>query len=228
MRGSKAAAALAAAGALVFSAQFSAQAQAQTRVEAGTAVKSGTVGERSRSTAAKPADVARKLFKAWLSADRDAASTVAVPAAVDTLFGYAYRAPDRFDGCTGNACRFVHTSVRVPGGLNGILMVVSGTKVTRVYESRHVTVAEKAAKYFFNAWKAGDRNRGLEIASVKAVGSLFRSRYGGVGYTFQGCESERGGKRCAYSYEGGAMFMHTRRQSSGGGYWVESISYIAD
>ncbi|MEV8635076.1 hypothetical protein AB0395_25810 [Streptosporangium sp. NPDC051023] len=225
MRGSKAAAVLAAAGALV----FSAPAQAQARVEAGTAVKpAGTVREGARGAVAQPSSVANTLFKAWLRADRDAASAVATPAAVNTLFGYPYRAPDRFDGCTGNACRFVHTSVRVPGGLNGILMIVSGPKVTKVYESRHVTVADKAAKYLFGAWKAGDRNRGLEIASAKAVGTLFRTRYGGVGYTFQGCEPERGGKRCAYSYEGGAMFMHTRRVSAGAGYWVESIDYIAD
>ncbi|MEV7006684.1 hypothetical protein [Streptosporangium sp. NPDC051022] len=221
MRGSKAAAVLVAASALM----FPAQAQAET----GTAAQpAGAVREGVRSAAARPSDVANRLFKAWLKADRDAASAVASPAAVNTLFGYPYKAPDRFAGCTGNACRFVHTSVRVPGGLNGILMIVSGTKVAKVYESRHVTSAEGAAKYLFGAWKAGDRNRGLEIASAKAVNTLFRAKFGGVGYIFQGCESERGGKSCAYSYEGGAMFMHTRRLSPGAGYWVESIGYIAD
>ncbi|GAA3129438.1 hypothetical protein [Streptosporangium carneum] len=221
MRGLKAAAVLAAVSALV----FPAQAQAETGSAAGPA---GVAGQRQPHTAAKPSTVAVKLFRAWQRDDRVAASAVATPAAVNTLFAYPYRAPDRFGGCTGNACRFVHTSVRVPGGLNGVLMIVSGAKVTKVYESRHVTVADKAAKYLFDAWKAGDRNRGLEIASAKAVGTLFRSRYGGVGYIFQGCETERGGKRCAYSYEGGAMFMHARRHSAGGGHWIESISYIAD
>ncbi|MFI7532731.1 hypothetical protein [Streptosporangium sp. NPDC049376] len=76
--------------------------------------------------------------------------------------------------------------------------------------------------------EAPDRNRGLEVASAGAVKTLFRTRYGGVGHIFQGCESERGGQRCAYSYEGGAMFMHARRLSAGSGYWIDSIDYVAD
>ncbi|MEV7968412.1 hypothetical protein AB0O34_20870 [Sphaerisporangium sp. NPDC088356] len=216
MRGSKAAVVLAAAGMLVL----------PVPAEAGTAAGAATAVKATEAVLA-PASVAKRLFRAWLGHDRSAAAAVATPAAVKTLFAYAYRAPDRFDGCTGTTCRFVHTSVRVPGALNGIRMIVSGDTVAKVYESRHLTTADKAAKYLYGAWKAGDRNRGLEIASTGAVKTLFRVKFGGVGYIFQGCNPENGGKSCAYSYEGGAMFMHTRG-SKARGYEVRSISYIAD
>ncbi|MFI7032386.1 hypothetical protein ACIBK1_27040 [Microbispora rosea] len=179
--------------------------------------------------AAAPAVVAKKLFRAWLRADRHAASRVATAGAVSTLFAYPFRAPDEFAGCSGNACRFVHTSVRVPGGLDGILMIVSGAKVTKVYESRHLVTPSAAAKHLFDAWRKGDRNRGLEIATTTAVKTLFRTKYDpkGVKYFFQGCNSEPKGYGCAYSYEGGGMFMHVRGSKSRG-YEVTSISYIAD
>ncbi|WP_248966396.1 hypothetical protein [Sphaerisporangium perillae] len=230
MRGSKAVVGLAVAGALAFSAGTAAEAAAGTVTGAATAA-SGTaapgVAATPAATVQTPASVAKKLFKAWLRRDRNAAAAVATPSAVKTLFAYVYRAPDEFAGCSGNSCRFVHTSVRVQGGLNGILMIVSGGTVTKVYESRHLTTADKAAKYLFAAWKAGDRNRGLEIASTGAVKKLFRARFGGVGYFYQGCNPETGGKVCAYSYEGGAMLMHARGSKTRG-YEIRSISYIAD
>jgi hypothetical protein len=181
------------------------------------------------AAAAKPSGVAKKLFHAWLSDDRGAAALVATPSAVNTLFAYAYRAPDEFGGCIGNACRFVHTSVRVPGGLNGILMIDSGAKVVKVYESRHLTKPSYAAKYLFTAWQKGDRNRGLEAATKTAVATLFKTKYdpAGVTHFFQGCTAEPKGFSCAYSYEGGAMLMHVRGSKTRG-YDVRSISYIAD
>ncbi|GAA3801310.1 hypothetical protein GCM10022226_21270 [Sphaerisporangium flaviroseum] len=220
MRGFKAAVVLAMAGMLMLPAP----------AEAGTDVRAGVTAVRqagSEQALRTPASVAKKLFKAWLGRDRRAAAAVATPAAVKTLFAYVYRAPDRFGGCSGNACRFVHTSVRVPGALNGILMIVSGGTVTKVYQSRHLTTAGKAARHLFGAWKAGDRNRGLEVASAGAVKRLFRTRFGGVRYYYQGCVPEKGGRSCAYSYEGGAMLMHARGSATRG-YEVRSISYIAD
>ncbi|MET8159973.1 hypothetical protein ABZT47_26710 [Sphaerisporangium sp. NPDC005289] len=195
---------------------------AATGVAAAPAGAVGAVG-----AAPAPGKVANRLFRAWLRGDRKAAGAVATPAAVKTLFAYVYRAPDEFAGCVGGACRFVHTSVRVPGALNGILMIVSGGTVTKVYESRHLTTAGKAAKHLFGAWKAGDRNRGLEVASAGAVKKLFRARFGGVGYIYQGCSRETGGTSCAYSYEGGAMLMHARGSATRG-YEIRSITYIAD
>lgn len=178
---------------------------------------------------AAPAKTANKLFDAWLAQDKLGAAKVATPAAVDTIFAYVYRAPDKFAGCVGKVCRFVHTSVKVPGGLNGILMIVSGPKVVKVYESRHLTKPSQAAKYLFKAWQQGDRYRGLEAASEPAVKKLFKVKYDpkGVTHFFQGCSKETKGYSCAYSYEGGAMFMHVRGTKAAG-YAVQSISYIAD
>ena len=108
-------------------------------------------------------------------------------------------------------------------------MIVSGGKVTKVYESRHLTKPASAAKHLFKAWQQHDRNRGREIASKSAVQTIFKVKYdkNGVPYLFQGCSAEPKGYSCAYSYEGGAMFMHTRG-SAATGYQVTSIGYIAD
>ncbi|MFF0310015.1 hypothetical protein ACFYSC_21510 [Streptosporangium sp. NPDC004379] len=202
-----------------------ATAPATTRVITAGAAATAT----SATSAPAPATVARKLFRAWLRADRGAAARVATPSAVRAIFSYRYRAPDEFAGCRGAACRFVHTSVRVRGGLNGVLMVVSGSKVTRVYTSRLLTKPSAAAGHLFSAWRHGDRNAGLEVATTAAVGRLFRTAYDprGVRHIFQGCTPEPRGHACAYSYEGGAMVMHTRG-SAAGGYEVHSIGYIAD
>lgn len=220
MAGSAAAAALLlpAAPALAQSAQ-SAQALAPSAVQAASA----RVGPA-------PATVARRLFDAWLRRDRHAASRVATAGAVSTIFAYPFRAPDKLAGCTGGRdCRFVHTSVNVPGGLDGILMVVSGSKVVKVYESRHLVTPSAAATRLFQAWRAGDRYRGLEAATNKAVATLFRNRFDpkGVAYMFQGCNRDSKGYSCAYSYEGGAMFMRVGG-SKARGYEVTSIGYIAD
>jgi hypothetical protein len=185
-------------------------------------------GSAEAAAAPAPSVTAKKLLSAWLRGDRAAARKVATPSSVKTIFAYPYRAPDQFAGCAGKACRFVHTSVHVPGGLGGILMIVSGGQVTRVYESRFITKPATVAKYLFKAWQVGDRYRGLEVASKGAVKTLFRTRFGGVGYTFQGCNAEKGGQGCAYSYEGGAMFMHLTRASAHAGYGVKKITYIAD
>ncbi|WP_189249355.1 hypothetical protein [Streptosporangium pseudovulgare] len=181
------------------------------------------------ATAPAPSTVARRLFRAWLRADRRAAARVATPSAVRAIFSYRYRAPDEFAGCRGTACRFVHTSVRVRGGLNGVLMVVSGSKVTGVYTSRLLTTPSAAARHLFSAWRRGDRNAGLEVATTAAVGRLFRTAYDprGVRHIFQGCTPEPRGHACAYYYEGGAMVMHARGSATTG-YEIHSIGYLAD
>jgi hypothetical protein len=178
---------------------------------------------------AAPGKVANGLFRAWQAGDRTAAAKVATPAAVTRVFTYVYRAPDRFAGCSGNVCRYVHTSVRVPGGLNGIAMVVTGSKVAKVYLSRHVVKPSAVAAHLLAAWKRADRYSALEVAGTGAVKTLFKVRYDprGVTHFFQGCSKEPKGYSCAYSYEGGAMFMHVRGSKTRG-YEVHSISYIAD
>ncbi|MFB9718359.1 hypothetical protein [Planobispora longispora] len=211
-------AAVAASAALMFpslpaSAQTAAPAQAQDLAAA----------------APTPAKVSKKLFGAWVRGDRHAAAKVATPSAVKAVFAYVYRAPDKFAGCSGNVCRFVHTSVNVPGGLDGFAMVVSGSKVTKVYRSRHLTKPSSVAAHLFSAWTRNDRYQGLEVARTGVVNKLFQVKFDpkGVAYTFQGCSKEPKGYSCAYSYEGGAMFMHVRGSKTTG-YEVHSISYIAD
>ncbi|MFI6924099.1 hypothetical protein ACIBIZ_29460 [Nonomuraea spiralis] len=217
-------AALAATAALTLGLTTAAPASARTTAPAGTDASA------SAGTAAQaPAGTAGKLFRAWLAGDRAAAARVATPAAVNTIFSYAFRAPDRFDGCSGNVCRYVHTSVRVPGGLNGIAMTVTGSKVTKVYLSRHVERPAAAATHLFAAWKRGDRYAGLEVGAEAAVRTLFRVRYDprGVTHHFQGCSKEPKGYACAWSYDGGAMIMHVRG-SKATGYDVRSVTYLAD
>ncbi|GII78069.1 hypothetical protein Sru01_30510 [Sphaerisporangium rufum] len=198
---------------------------------AASAVPATTVPVAAAASGAAPAPatVARRLFRAWLRADRPAAARVATPAAVAALFAYQYRAPDEFAGCTGRVCRFRHTSVRVRGGLDGILMIVSGAKVTKVYRSRVLATPSAAARHLFAAWRHGDRYRALEAATGPAVATLFRNRYDprGVAYHFQGCSAEPKGRACAYSYEGGALIMHVRGSRSTG-YEVGSVGAIAD
>ncbi|MEW9552201.1 hypothetical protein [Nonomuraea sp. NPDC050783] len=200
-----------------------------TSVSTSTAAPGLTLTSVSTSTAAPGEGVAKALFRAWLATDRRAAARVATPSAVRALFGYAYRAPDRFAGCSGRVCRFVHTSVGVPGGLDGLAMVVTGRKVTKVYLSRHLTKPPAVARHLFAAWQRADRYSGLEVATTGAVRTLFKARYDphGVAYHFQGCTKEPRGYACAYSYEGGAMLMHVRGSRTAG-YEVRSISYLAD
>lgn len=179
--------------------------------------------------AAAPAPVAKRLFNAWLRGDRAAAARVATPAAVRDLFATPWRAPDEFRGCAKNVCRFAYTSVRVPGGLGGILMVVSGNKVTRIHRPRLATKPVTAAEHLLAAHRAGNRYRALELATPAAVNTLFRVRHDprAPKYLFQGCDKEPGGFSCAYYYEGGAMFLHVNG-SAARGHQVYKISYIAD
>jgi hypothetical protein len=194
-----------------------------------TLTATGPASASTSAAASSPGKVANKLFHAWLAHDHAAAAKVATPAAANTIFSYTYRAPDRFDGCSGNVCRFVHTSVHVPGGLNGIAMVVTGSKVTKVYLSQHIVKPSTVAKHLFAAWKRGDRYSGLEVGSEGAVKTLFKAKYDprGVTYFFQGCSKEPKGYACAWSYDGGAMLMHVRGSRTTG-FEVRSITYIAD
>ncbi|MFC4117764.1 hypothetical protein [Nonomuraea zeae] len=205
-----------------------AAAAAMTLTSAGPA-SAAPASDSGPAAAPAPGKVAGKLFRAWLAGDRAAAAKAATPAAVNAIFGYVYRAPDRFDGCSGNVCRYVHTSVRVPGGLDGIAMVVTGSKVTKVYQSRHIVKPSTVAAHLLAAWKRGDRYSGLEVASAGAVKTLFKVKYDpkGVTHFFQGCTKEPKGYSCAYSYEGGAMLMHVRGSKTRG-YEVGSITYLAD
>ncbi|MFC4061714.1 hypothetical protein ACFOWE_25720 [Planomonospora corallina] len=196
---------------------------APASAQAGTPVRA-----HASAVQEAPGKVAKKLFAAWGARDRRAAARVATPSAVRSIFSYPYRTPDEFAGCSGNVCRFVHTSVNVPGGLDGFLMVVSGSKVTKVYRSRHLTTPSAAARHLFTAMRRNDRHLALEIAGTSVVNRLFRVKYDKrVVYHDQGCSPEPKGYACAYSYEGGALFMHVHGSKTTG-YEVRSVSYVAD
>lgn len=184
----------------------------------------------SQTGVAAPATVANTLLNAWQRRNRAAALRVATPAVVRDLFASPLRSPDVFRGCTGNVCRFAYTSVRTPGGLNAIVMVVSGNKVTKIYMPRFITKPANAAKHLFAAWRAGDRNRGLEVATPAAVNALrwVRGPKGTVPYSFMGCsKAPKQEFRCSYWYEGGAMHMWVNG-SAARGYQVYKITFFAD
>ncbi|WP_062346813.1 hypothetical protein [Herbidospora yilanensis] len=180
--------------------------------------------------AATPATVAKKLFDGWLKKNKTTMGKYATPEVVSKLLKYKFRAPDKFAGCTaGGTCRFVHTSVKVPGDLKGFLFQVKGDKVVKAWTSQHITSPGTVAQYFVKSWWANDRNRAREVATAGAVKTLFKVKWdpNGVPYHWQGCSKEPKGHSCAYSYEGGAMFLHVRGTKAAG-YYVNSVSYIAD
>lgn len=189
-----------------------------------------TVATPAAQAAPAPATVAKNVFKGFVAKDRKAMLKWAAPDAVDKLLKYKFRTPDKFAGCTAaGTCRYVHTSVKVPGDLNGILMVVKGSRVTAVYTSQHVTSPSTVAKTFYRYWQLGAKTRAREIATAGAIKTRFAVKYDptGVPYHWQGCSKEPKGFSCAYSYEGGAMFLHVRGTKAAG-YYVNSVSYIAD
>ncbi|MFI6477452.1 hypothetical protein ACIBH1_05950 [Nonomuraea sp. NPDC050663] len=183
----------------------------------------------AQAAAPKPVTVSGKLFKAWVAGDEAKAHKYGSPSAVKTLFAYPYRTPDVGPKCYGKVCDFAHTSVTVPGALNGIRMIVSGSKVVKVYTSRHLTKPSHAAKWLYKAYLANDKNAAMEVASFKAITQQFKAKYqpGDQIHQFMGCEKEPKGYICHWYYEGGAANMHVRG-SKIRGYYVDHITYVAD
>ncbi|WP_157519257.1 hypothetical protein [Herbidospora mongoliensis] len=191
-----------------------------------------TIAAPAAQAQAAPAHstVAKKLFDGWLKKNKTTMGKYATPAVVTKMLKYKFRAPDKFAGCTaGGTCRFVHTSVKVPGDLNGMLMLVKNGKVTGFWMSQHITKPATVAQRFVTTWKLTQKNNAREIATAGAIKTLFKVKWdpNGVPYHWQGCSKEPKGYSCAYSYEGGAMFLHVRGTKAAG-YYVNSVSYIAD
>ena len=90
-----------------------------------------------------------------------------------------------------------------------------------------VSTAEGAAKGLYNAWKRNDRRAALRVAAAAAVNKVFKTRYTGPGWEFNGCEKQRGGYNCFYRYEGGGVNMRVTGTASAG-YRVRSVSFVAD
>jgi hypothetical protein len=88
---------------------------------------------------------------------------------------------------------------------------------------------QAAANGLFNAWKKNDQNDAANYAKPQAISKMFAHPYNdpSVKYTNQGCEPQGGQFTCAWSYEGGAVTM-TVEAWPGGGFVVDSVTYIAD
>lgn len=86
--------------------------------------------------------------------------------------------------------------------------------------------ATKAAQGFYAAWKSHDRKAAGKVASKAAVTKLFKNKWTGPDWYFQGCNTEKRRTTCAYSYDGGAAIFAMKPQ--GKGFIVTGISYIID
>ena len=90
-----------------------------------------------------------------------------------------------------------------------------------------ISKPETAVKKLYSAWKHNNRREALQVASSSAVNKIFRSRYTGPDWEFNGCEKRGAGYDCFYRYEGGGVSMRVVRGAAAS-YRVQSVSFIAD
>ena len=93
--------------------------------------------------------------------------------------------------------------------------------------SGKVSKPETAATKLYAAWKGNNRSAALQVASSSAVKKMFRSRYTGPDWEFNGCEKRGAGYDCFYRYEGGGVTMRVTGGAKAG-YRVQSVGFIAD
>jgi hypothetical protein len=103
----------------------------------------------------------------------------------------------------------------------------SGMSSTALLTAGKVSKPEGAAQGLYNAWKRNSRKAALRVASQSAVNKVFRTKYTGPGWQFNGCEKRGSGYNCSYYYEGGGVNMRVTG-SSRSGYRVNSVSFVAD
>jgi hypothetical protein len=90
-----------------------------------------------------------------------------------------------------------------------------------------ISKPETAARKLYSAWKRNKRPEALQVASSSAVNKIFKSRYTGPNWEFNGCERRGAGYDCFYRYEGGGVSMRVVK-GTGVSYRVQSVSFIAD
>jgi hypothetical protein len=90
-----------------------------------------------------------------------------------------------------------------------------------------ISKPETAAQKLYSAWKRNRHREALQVASSSAVNKIFRSRYTGPYWEFNGCEKRGAGYDCFYRYEGGGVSMRVVK-GTGASYRVQSISFIDD
>jgi hypothetical protein len=88
---------------------------------------------------------------------------------------------------------------------------------------------DAAAEGLFNAWTKNDQDDASRYAKPGAISKMFAHPHtdDSVEYMKQGCSPQGGQFTCAWTYEGGAITM-TVEAWPGGGYVVDSVTYIAD
>ena len=110
--------------------------------------------------------------------------------------------------------------------LSLLLTVTPAMSTSNWFNAGKTSKPEAAAKGLYNAWKRNDRRAALKVASSSAVNKVFKTRYSGPGWEFNGCEKRAGGYDCFYRYEGGGVTMRVVKGSAG--YSVRTVSFIAD
>lgn len=98
---------------------------------------------------------------------------------------------------------------------------------TKPLTAGKISKPETAAQKLYSAWKRNKRSEALQVASSSAVNKMFKSRYTGPDWEFNGCEKQGAGYTCFYRYEGGGVSMRVVK-GKGASYRVQSVSFIAD
>ncbi len=105
--------------------------------------------------------------------------------------------------------------------------VSSALPTTTPLHRSKISKPEIAAKKLYSAWKRNKRREALQVASSSAVNKIFKSRYTGPDWEFNGCEKRGAGYDCFYRYEGGGVSMRVVAGAAAS-YRVQSVSFIAD
>lgn len=108
-------------------------------------------------------------------------------------------------------------------------VTLAPTTVSTATPSGPASSPQAAANGLFEAWKKNDQTDAANYGKPQAISKMFSHPYNdpSVTYSNQGCEPQGGQFKCAWSYEGGALVM-TVEAWPGGGFVVDSITYIAD
>lgn len=100
---------------------------------------------------------------------------------------------------------------------------------TTTVPSGPAATPQAASEGLYEAWTNNDQDDASRYARPQAITKMFSHPFTDdtVEYINQGCEPQGGQFSCAYSYEGGAILM-TVEALPGGGFVVDSVTYIAD
>jgi hypothetical protein len=106
---------------------------------------------------------------------------------------------------------------------------VSTTATPTTKPSGPASTPQLAADGLYDAWVNNDKEAASRYAKPQAIEKLFAHPHtdDSVEYHRQPCEPQGGQFVCSWFYEGGAMQM-TVEAWPGGGYVVDSVTYLAD